>query len=55
MAGEKYELKENKWKAFQAKNTILSAPLSVTLKPNTGKVDNKQYMVNYGPAALLYE
>lgn len=32
MSGEKYELKENKWKAFEAKNTILSAPLSVTMK-----------------------
>ena len=30
MAGEKYELKGNRWKSFQAKNTILSAPLSIS-------------------------
>ena len=28
LSGEKYLLKENKWKDFEAKNTILSAPIS---------------------------
>jgi len=31
--GEKYVLNENKWKEFQAKNTLLGAPLSRIL-PN---------------------
>jgi len=30
VSGEKYLLKENKWKEFQGKNSLLSAPLSVT-------------------------
>lgn len=36
MSGEKYILKENKWKDFEAKNTILSAPLSVTMRFQSG-------------------
>ena len=31
LVGEKYILKENKWKDFEAKNTILSAPMSLAL------------------------
>ena len=46
LSGEKYQLKENKWKQFEAKKTILSAPLG-----------NGQHLrhLNNGPAALLYE
>ena len=56
MHGEKYLLKENKWKEFSAKNTILSAPLSVTMRNSVGKAESYySYNANNGPAALLYE
>jgi arginase family enzyme len=45
--GEKYLLKENKWKEVEAKNTILSAPFSLGAEGNGGTTN--------GPAALLYE
>ena len=53
LLGEKYLLKENKWKEFQAKNTLLGAPLSRLLP--TQQQLNLHNQINYGPAALLYE
>ena len=44
LSGEKYILKENKWKDFEAKN--------VPLLGLGSKIDK---MINNGPAALLYE
>ena len=51
--GEKYLLKENKWKEFQARNTLLGTPLSRIL-PTTQRLHLCDD-INYGPAALLYE
>lgn len=45
LSGEKYILKENRWKDFEAKNVPL-----LGLGP---KINDK--MINNGPAALLYE
>ena len=44
LSGEKYILKENKWKDFEAKNAPLLG--------HGSKIDK---MINNGPAALLYE
>ena len=45
LSGEKYILKENKWKDFEAKNVPLLGHGS----------KSKSWMINNGPAALLYE
>ena len=45
LSGEKYILKENKWKGFEAKN--------VPLLGYGSNINEK--MINNGPAALLYE
>lgn len=45
LSGEKYILKENKWKDFEAKN--------VPLLGHGSKMND--VMINNGPAALLYE
>lgn len=52
--GEKYLLKENKWKEIQARNTLLGTPLSRIL-PSQMISSNLDEKINYGPAALLYE
>lgn len=54
LSGEKYFLKENKWKDFQAKNTILSAPLHAGSSHHSTKLYGN-HPVSNGPAALLYE
>ena len=53
LLGEKYLLKENKWKEFEARNTLLGTPLSRIL-PTSQKL-HLHDEINYGPAALLYE
>jgi hypothetical protein len=53
MIGERYILKENKWKPIEAKNQFTNSQISFNNKGHHSKSMN--FQINSGPSALLYE